>query len=69
MGGVNESRDYIDLMGLSHVTDEGNPVITDTLLQGGIMCVYYLGTLLGCLIGSSLGDGYGRIKAIGVGAL
>ncbi|KAG6356112.1 hypothetical protein INS49_015497 [Diaporthe citri] len=69
MGGVNESRDYIDLMGLGHVTDEGNPVITDTLLQGGIMCVYYLGTLLGCLMGGSLGDGYGRIKAIGAGAL
>lgn len=69
MGGVNESRDYIDLMGLGHVTDEGNPVITDTLLQGGIMCVYYLGTLLGCLMGGSLGDGYGRIKAIGTGAL
>lgn len=36
-------------MRLGHVSDEGDPIITDTLLEGGIMYVYYLGTLLGCL--------------------
>ncbi|KAL9080465.1 MAG: hypothetical protein Q9157_000779 [Trypethelium eluteriae] len=68
MGGVNESNDYIREMGLGYIDAEGNPVITRTLLQGGIVSVYYLGTLLGCLLGGSVGDRYGRINTIGLGA-
>ncbi|KAL1854032.1 hypothetical protein VTK73DRAFT_8821 [Phialemonium thermophilum] len=45
MGGVNQSIDYIHRMGLGHLDDQGNPVITKTLLQGGIMSVFYFGTL------------------------
>ncbi|KAJ4391007.1 hypothetical protein N0V93_004620 [Gnomoniopsis smithogilvyi] len=68
MGGVNNAKDYIDSMRFGYVED-GTPVVTNTLLQGGIMSVYYLGTLVGCLIGGSFGDKYGRIYAIAAGAL
>ncbi|OTB05350.1 hypothetical protein M426DRAFT_260847 [Hypoxylon sp. CI-4A] len=68
MGGVNNAKDYIDIMRLGYVED-GTPVITNTLLQGGIMCVYYLGTLAGCLLGGTLGDRFGRIYAIAAGSL
>lgn len=30
--------------------------------------IYYLGTLIGCLVGGWFGDRYGRIKTIGLGA-
>ncbi|KAF4308317.1 MFS monosaccharide transporter [Botryosphaeria dothidea] len=45
------------------------PVITNTLLQGGIVAVYYLGTLLGCLLGGWTGERFGRITTIGLGTL
>ncbi|KAI0421987.1 general substrate transporter [Xylaria grammica] len=68
LGGINESPDYIKLMGFGYIDDNGQPIITDTLLQGGITSVYYLGTLVGCLAGGSIGDRFGRIKTIGIGA-
>ncbi|KAI0805188.1 general substrate transporter [Xylaria sp. FL0064] len=69
MGGVNNAKDYIDIMGFGYVDERtGDPVITDSLLQGGIISVYYLGTLFGCLVGGTLGDKIGRIKTIAVGA-
>ncbi|KAK8076639.1 mfs monosaccharide protein [Apiospora phragmitis] len=69
MGGVNNAKDYIDLMGFGHVNPATNaPVITDSLLQGGIVSVYYLGTLCGCLFGGWIGDKLGRIRTIAVGA-
>ncbi|EEU37319.1 uncharacterized protein NECHADRAFT_37236 [Fusarium vanettenii 77-13-4] len=68
MGGVNQSTDYIRRMGLGHLAEDGSPVITKTLLQGGIMAIFYLGTLVGCLAGGSFGDRYGRIGTIGLGA-
>ena len=49
--------------------EEGAPVIDDSLLQGGIVSIYYVGTLVGCLIGGWFGDKYGRIKTIALGAL
>lgn len=68
MGGVNQSTNYIYRMGLGYLDDTGSPVITKTLLQGGIMAVFYLGTLVGCLAGGSFGDRYGRIGTLGLGA-
>jgi MFS family permease len=68
MGGVNNAQAYYTRMGFGHPGPDG-PVITDTLLQGGIVSVYYLGTLVGALIGGSIGDRYGRIKSIFTGAL
>jgi len=68
MGGVNNAKNYIDLMRIGHVTPSGDPIITNSLLQGGIVSVYYLGTLIGCLIGGWLGDRIGRIRTIAFGA-
>ncbi|KAL1984670.1 hypothetical protein VTN96DRAFT_8796 [Rasamsonia emersonii] len=73
MGGVNNAKNYIDLMGFGYTeTVDGTPntpVVTNSLLQGGIVSVYYLGTLFGALFGGWLGDRIGRIKAIAAGAL
>ncbi|KAH6867690.1 general substrate transporter [Thelonectria olida] len=69
MGGVNQSTDYIYRIGLGHLDKDGSPVITKTLLQGGIMAIFYLGTLVGCLAGGAFGDKYGCIGAIGFGAI
>lgn len=72
MGGVNNAKDYIELMGFGHVeTIDGSvntPVITDSLLQGGIVSVYYLGTLVGAFAGGWVGEKVGRIKTIALGA-
>ncbi|GAW22774.1 hypothetical protein ANO14919_123170 [Xylariales sp. No.14919] len=69
MGGVNNAKHYIDLMGFGYVDEKtGNPVVTNSLLQGGIISVYYLGTLFGCLLGGWIGDKIGRIKTIALGA-
>ncbi|KAH8159780.1 hypothetical protein CIB48_g8477 [Xylaria polymorpha] len=68
MGGVNNAKNYIDLMGFGYVDPEtGDPIITNTLLQGGIVSVYYIGTLVGCLLGGWIGDRLGRIKTIALG--
>lgn len=68
MGGVNNAKDYIDTMGLGYVNSDNEPVINNSLLQGGIVSIYYLGTLCGCLLGGAVGDRIGRIKTIGLGA-
>ncbi|EPS26765.1 hypothetical protein POX_g08936 [Penicillium oxalicum] len=71
MAGVNNAQDYIDLMGFGYTkfeNGEATPVVTDSLLQGGIVAVYYLGTLFGALLGGWLGDRMGRIKSIAAGA-
>ncbi|TVY46240.1 Sugar transporter [Lachnellula occidentalis] len=72
MGGVNNAKDYIETMKIGHVeTIDGStntPVITDSLLQGGIVSVYYLGTLVGGLAGGWVGEKVGRIKTMALGA-
>ncbi|KAL0260731.1 hypothetical protein SLS55_004421 [Diplodia seriata] len=69
MGGVNNAKHYIDLMGFGYVDEAtGDPVVTDSLLQGGIVAVYYLGTLFGALLGGWVGDRVGRIRTIALGA-
>lgn len=69
MGGVNTARDYVTLMGFGHLdTATDTVVVTDALLQGGIVSVYYLGTLAGCLVGGWVGDKVGRIRTIALGA-
>lgn len=69
MGGVNESPNYVNLMQFGYVKDDGSVVVTDALLQGGIMAVFYFGTLVGCMAGGWFGDKFGRISAIGLGAI
>jgi MFS family permease len=72
MGGVNNAQNYIDMMGFGYTkTVDGSPntpVITDSLLQGGIVSIYYLGTLIGALFGGWIGEKVGRIKTIALGA-
>lgn len=48
--------------------DKEKIVITKSILQGGIVAIYYLGTLVGCLLGGWIGDKIGRVKTIGLGA-
>lgn len=69
MGGVNTSYNYYTTMGFGHRGPDGQPVVDDSLLQGGIVSVYYLGTLVGCLAGGLLGDKIGRTRSILIGAL
>ena len=59
MSGVNISPDYINVMGL-HGRDA---------LLGGVVAVYYAGTLIGALMGGWIGDKIGRIKTVVVGSL
>lgn len=69
MSGVNNAKDYYTLMGFGHQDPETGAVVVDnSILQGGIVSVYYLGTLVGALGGGIFGDKYGRIKAIALGA-
>ncbi|KAF2745905.1 sugar transporter STL1 [Sporormia fimetaria CBS 119925] len=69
MGGVNTAYEYYTRMGFGHKGPDGGVVVDDDLLQGGIVSVYYLGTLMGCLAGGSIGDRLGRIKTIFIGAV
>lgn len=67
MGGVNDSQAYVARMGLGYEED-GSITITNTLLQGGIVSVYYLGTLVGCFMGGYTSDRFGRINSLASGA-
>jgi sugar porter (SP) family MFS transporter len=73
MGGVNNASDYIYTMGFGHTeTIDGSantPVIDNSLLQGGIVSIYYLGTLIGAMTGGWVGEKVGRIRTIALGAL
>ena len=69
MGGVNNAQDYLQVMGIGFVDATTQQVkITNPILQGGIVAIYYFGTLIGCLLGGWYGDRAGRIKTIGIGA-
>ncbi|CAE6493632.1 unnamed protein product [Rhizoctonia solani] len=67
MSGVNNSEDYINTMKYGYVEEDGTPVVTNSAKQGGIVAVYYLGTLIGCLLGGVIGDSIGRVKTVVVG--
>ncbi|KAI5121479.1 hypothetical protein M0805_003935 [Coniferiporia weirii] len=74
MSGVNTSPDYVRTMGLGYSTYEGSEqgyvaTITRPTKQGGIVSIYYFGTLIGCLWAGSMGDKIGRIKTMFFGSL
>lgn len=71
MGSVNASIDYVvKVMKFGHVEPGTLQVVVDnTLLEGGINSVYYLGCLVGCLLGGWIAEKVGRIKVIALGAL
>lgn len=68
MSGVNESKDYLRLMGTASGVD-GNETQRDSAAIGGIVAIYYLGTLFGGLLGGYMADSAGRMKAIFLGSL
>jgi len=73
MSGV-QAPDYVKTMGLGFSTYEGPDqgfvaTITEPTKQGGIVSIYYLGTLIGCLAGGVIGDKIGRIKTMLIGSI
>lgn len=66
---VNNAVSYYTTMKFGTEGPGGAPIIYNSLLQGGIVSVYYLGTLVGALLGGWFGDKQGRIKAIAFGAV
>ncbi|KAL9007780.1 MAG: hypothetical protein Q9173_007024, partial [Seirophora scorigena] len=73
MGSVNVSIDYGAYRmkyGDVLLQDGANQVeVQNSTLQGGIVSVYYLGTLVGCLLGGWIGEKVGRIKVMALGAV
>lgn len=69
MSGVNNSPDYVRIMKFGHWDDTGAVLVTDSTKQGGIVAIYYFGTLWGCLFGGYFSDEFGRVKSIALGAL
>ncbi|KAI9800546.1 MAG: hypothetical protein M1825_004095 [Sarcosagium campestre] len=65
MSQVNLNHDYQVLMGISPI--EGNQ--RNVAALGGIVSVYYGGTLIGALVAGSLADRSGRIKAVVLGSI
>ncbi|KAL2042007.1 hypothetical protein N7G274_005195 [Stereocaulon virgatum] len=65
MSQVNLNEDYWNHMGINPV--EGNQ--RNTAALGGIVSVYYGGTLIGALVAGSLADRAGRIKAVVFGSM
>ncbi|KAL8943180.1 MAG: hypothetical protein Q9216_001234 [Gyalolechia sp. 2 TL-2023] len=65
MSQVNLNPHYQELMGIAPI--EGND--RNVAALGGIVSVYYGGTLIGALVAGSLADRMGRIKAVVFGAL
>jgi MFS family permease len=68
MGGVNSSQAYVQQTELGYAAN-GEAVVTNTFLQGGITTVYYLGTLVGCFLGRWASDRFGRIKSLALGTV
>ncbi|RYN95345.1 hypothetical protein AA0120_g3852 [Alternaria tenuissima] len=65
MGGVNSSPRYVEEVGIG--TSDGK--ITDTLHEGGIVSIYYLGCIVGSFLGGWLADRIGRINGLWIGAV
>jgi MFS family permease len=61
-------------MGFGYVHDDSllapnAVVVTNSLLQGGIVSTYYLGCLIEPMSGGWIGDKIGRIKTVALGAV
>lgn len=60
MGGVNASPYYVTEVGIG----EPDGTVTDTVHQGGIVSVYYLGCIFGSFAGGWAADRIGRINGL-----
>ncbi|KAH7088396.1 major facilitator superfamily transporter sugar [Paraphoma chrysanthemicola] len=65
MGGVNSAPRYVQEVGIGNADGR----ITDTLHEGGIVSIYYLGCIFGCFAGGWLADRIGRINGLWIGAV
>lgn len=65
MSQVNLNEDYWNHMGINSPKSNKRNVAA----EGGIVAVYYIGTLIGALIAGSLADRAGRIKAVVFGSM
>jgi MFS family permease len=54
-------------MKIGSVATDGKVTITDPSRQGGIVTIYYLGTLFGGIVGGWISDRIGRTRAVLVG--
>lgn len=75
MSGVNNTPDYVRIMEVGYTTpptdgeDMWNVTVTKSTKLGGIVAIYYFGTLWGALIAGSLGDKLGRINCVRIGVV
>lgn len=60
MGGVNASPYYVTEVGIG----EPDGTVTDTVHQGGIVSVFYLGCIFGSFAGGWAADRIGRINGL-----
>lgn len=58
MSQVNLNPDYLHLMDIDSDSDYGQAKL------GGIVCIFYLGSAIGALMGGTLADRAGRIKSV-----
>lgn len=65
MSQVNLNEDYWNHMGINSPKTNSRNVAA----EGGIVAVYYIGTLIGALLAGSLADRCGRIKAVVFGSM
>ncbi|EFW99323.1 major facilitator superfamily transporter sugar [Grosmannia clavigera kw1407] len=64
MGGVNSAPTYVTTVGIG--LPDGT--ITNTVHEGGIVSVYYLGCIFGCFAGGWAADRIGRINGLFIAA-
>uniref|UniRef100_A0A060TCU3 ARAD1D41998p n=1 Tax=Blastobotrys adeninivorans TaxID=409370 RepID=A0A060TCU3_BLAAD len=75
MSGVNNSPDYVRTMDLGHVIPPETPGgqysvnVTKPTKLGGIVAIYYFGTLWGAVLGGHVGDWWGRVNAVRIGCV
>lgn len=73
MSGVNNTPDYVETMKIGHKippkTEGGSWTveITHPTKEGGIVAIYYLGTLIGAFLGGWIGDVVGRVNCVRAG--
>lgn len=61
MGGVNASPDYVKTVGIGEFP---SGKVYNTVHQGGIVSIYYLGCIFGCFVCGWIADRFGRINGI-----
>lgn len=75
MSGVNITPDYVEKMGIGNAIPPKKPgdmwdvEITHPTKEGGIVAIYYFGTLLGAVLGGAVGDRIGRVNCVRLGCL